>query len=255
MRAAAAACVWTALWSWAGMQAALSVEDVQWRRVLFEESLFTHTVMQTSRQLSSVTLCGAACMRQDWCNLWCRDPPTTCLLTSLIVSGSYQPSEPYGARTCYTRSRGLDMAYGANITSSPPYNEKKIPANLVNGFHTGIIQSLALVVDISNTTGDAWFLLDLGDTRTVSEVMLVAQLRSSYDNGGKVSRFRDVEVKVGDVQESGDFTSYTLLGTFQGPALRGERVTLRPPAPLEGRYVSIQKKSPGDFTMAHLEIY
>ncbi|XP_050712177.1 uncharacterized protein LOC126996097 [Eriocheir sinensis] len=250
MRVVAAACVWLALWAWASMLqgwAAAGAEEMQWRRVVVEESWFKKSVLQTSQQLSSVTLCGAACMRHDWCRLWCRTAPTHCLLTSLIVSGSYQPSEAHDALTCYT-SRESEMAFGANITSSPGL-DYGLPKNLVGGVYTNHFRSSSLVTSATES-GGAWFLVDLGVSRTISEVLLIPHLRS----GTTSKRFQDIEVKVGDVQEAGNFTSYTLLGTFKGPGMDGQEVTLRPHASITGRYVSIQRTSSGYLQIGHLEI-
>lgn len=121
MQVAAAACVWATLWGMAVLLQGWAVaggEERRWRRVLVEEPWSQQRrVKLESLQLSSVTLCGAACMRQDWCRLWCRSSPAQCLLTFLFVSGSYQPSEPHEALTCYT-AREPGMAFGADVTSS-----------------------------------------------------------------------------------------------------------------------------------------
>ncbi|XP_050724698.1 uncharacterized protein LOC127002683 [Eriocheir sinensis] len=223
------------------------VEDAAlWRGVSVESSWLKTTVTQTPRNLSLIP-CGAACMRQDWCRLWCHEAPRGCLLTSLTASASYTPAQPVGALTCYT-SRPPDLAVGATITSSPPdYVDKRHKENLVDGIYGGAMSDCAKVNAFDGTT--AWFLLDIGASVPVTEVILVAQ-----PNSNAPSHLRDVEVRVGDVQMAGDFTTYQLLGTFPGPAVPEQTIVLRPAPPLTGRYVSIQRTTTETLQIAHLEI-
>lgn len=217
-----------------------------WKNVLVESSWFKETVVQTPRNLSFI-VCGAACMRHDWCRLWRHDEPRGCLLTSLTVSESYQPSEPEGALSCYT-SRPPELAAGASITSSPHHHSEIKPRNnLVDGIYSGDIYDAARVEPTSEVF--AWFLVDLGVVVPISEVVLVAQPNSNSER-----YFRDIEVRVGNVQTSGVFMSYSLLGTFAGPGEPEQTVVLRPSAPLSGRYVSIQRTTDGSLQIAHLEI-
>lgn len=248
MRVAAATCVWAAVWLCGGALRgciATGVEEQLWRRVLVEPSWFDNTV-RTARQLSPVTACGTACMRLSWCQLWCPVPPTQCLLAALIVSGSYRPSQELTARTCYT-AREAEMAFGASITSSDnDYNRAK--EKLVDGVFRGNVWDCA-AVRADNVT-DPWFLVDLGFPRRVSKVVLKAQ-----PNEHAEARFSGTEVKVGDVKQAGNFTSYTLLGRVEAPLVSGQEVTLRPPSPLPGRYVSIQRTDASILQIAHLEIF
>lgn len=250
MRLVAATCVWAAVVVGAAVvQAWVTADEGErlWQRVLVENSWFRSIVQQKSQQLSSVTMCGAACMRQDWCHLWCRAAPTQCLLTSLIVSGSYRPSQLQDVLTCYT-NRKPDMAFGAGITSSPPRDDIRVIENLVDGVFLGDVKNCA-VVERDNSS-NPWFLVDLGVDRLVSKVVLKAQPSDLAE-----SRMSGVEVKVGDVEEAGNFTSYTLLGTFNDSLVAGQEVTLLPPAPLRGRYVSIQRTNTRYMQIAHLEIF
>lgn len=250
MRVVAAACVWAALWvgvrlQWVG--SANGVEEELWRRVQVEQSWFKSYVEKTTLELSSLMQCGVACMRHDWCRLWCHTPPTKCLLTSLIVSGSYRPSDPLTARTCYT-NREPEMVFGANITSSPEYDAQRVRENLVDGVFAGLVRNCATVKPDNDTK--SWFLVDFGTERLVSRVVLIAQ-----PNDAAVSRFPGLEVRVGNEEQAGNFTSYTLLGVFMDPVVGGEVVVLQPSAPLLGRYVSIQKTNNDMLQIAHLEIF
>lgn len=105
-------------------------------------------------------------------------------------------------------------------------------------------------VEAAGESGGTWFLVDLGVRRTISEVVLVPHVRAE----NSAERFKDIEVKVEDIEEAGSFASYTLLGTFKGPEMDGEEVKLRSNAPLTGRYVSLQKTSSGYLQIGHLEI-
>lgn len=250
MLLAATACVWAAVMVGAAVVQRWGTADEEerlWLRVLVEKTWFTNFVEEKSQQLSSVTLCGAACMRHDWCTLWCRAAPNHCLLTSLIVSGSFQPSQLHNVLTCYT-SRGPEMAFGAGITSSPPIDAIRVKENLVDGVFRGDVRNCA-VVERDNSS-NPWFLVDLRIDRFVSKVVLKAQPTDLAE-----SRMSGIEVKVGDVEETGDFTSYTLLGTFSDSLVAGQEVALISPAPLRGRYVSIQRTDTRLMQIAHLEIF
>ncbi|XP_050687361.1 uncharacterized protein LOC126980948 [Eriocheir sinensis] len=217
-----------------------------WRHVLVEPPWLKTTVTQTPRNLSLIP-CGAACIRQDWCRLWCHEAPRGCLLTSLTASASYEPAQPDGALSCYT-SRPPDLTVGANITSSPHFHpDIKRRENLVDGIFSSDMYDCAIVNTDNGVT--PWFLLDLGATVPVSEVVLVTQ-----PNEKAPYFFKDVEVRVGDVEMSGDFTTYQLLGTYPGPAQPEQTVVLRPAAPITGRYVSIQRTTVPALQIAHLEI-
>lgn len=217
-----------------------------WRRVLVESSWFRGSVVQAQKNLS-LMMCGAMCMRHDWCQLWCHDQPHDCLLTSLIASASYRPLQADKSLfVCYT-SKKFDFVVGSKVTSSDSIDDRRIRENLVDGIFTGNRYNSACVVQDNATT--AWFLVDLGVPRLVSEVVLMAQ-----PNEKASTYFRDIEVQVGDVPETGNFSSYTLLGTFVGPGTSHQEVVVRPRVPLTGRYVSIQKMSDDLLQIAHLEI-
>ncbi|XP_050724696.1 uncharacterized protein LOC127002682 [Eriocheir sinensis] len=240
-------CLVSGLWWVVAAATTEGVEDAAlWRGVSVESSWLKTTVTQKQRNLSLIP-CGAVCMRQDWCSLWCHEAPRGCLLTSLTASPSYTPAQPDGALSCYT-SQPPDLAVGAAITSSPQHHvDKKQKENLVDGIYGGDIEDCAIVV--TGGGAFAWFLLDLGAAYPVSEVLLVAQ-----PNTNVVHYFRDIEVRVGSVQMSGDFTTYQLLGTFTGIADPEQTIVLRPAAPITGRYVSIQRTTDNYLQIAHLEI-
>lgn len=239
-------CFVSGLW-WIVAAAAEGGRDVElWRRISLESSWLQPSIRQTPRNLSLIP-CGAVCMRQDWCHLWCHEAPRECLLTSLTASASYKPAQPVGALSCYT-SHLPDLAVGAAITSSPHYHvDVKQRENLVDGIYGGEILDCALVVTGGGAL--AWFLLDLGAAYPISEVLLVAQ-----PNTNVVHFFRDIEVRVGSVQMAGDFTTYQVLGTFTGIAEPEQTIVLRPAAPITGRYVSIQRTTDNHLQIAHLEI-
>lgn len=221
-------------------------ETALWRSISVESSWLQSAVTQTPRNLSLI-LCGAACMRQEWCSLWCHEAPRECLLTSVIASASYKPAQPVGALSCYT-THLPDLAVGAAITSSPPrYADQRHKENLVDGIYGGLMSDCARVEALDATT--PWFLLDIGASVPVNEVILVAQ-----PNSNAPKHLGDVEVRVGDVQMAGDFTTYQLLGTFPGPAVPEQTVVLRPAPPLTGRYISIQRATTETLQIAHLEI-
>lgn len=217
-----------------------------WRLVSVELSWFKESVVQIPKNLSLIR-CGVECMKVDWCRLWRHDEPNACLLTSLIVSASYQPSQPDGALLCYT-GRKPEYTTQAVITSSKHHHTSiKKRTNLVDGIYSGDIYDAALVESGSGVF--AWFLLDFGSVVPISEVTLVAQ-----PNTNSYKYFRDIEVRVGNTQASGNFASYTMFGSFAGPGEPEQFVVLRPATPLSGRYLSVQRTTDDWLQIAHIEV-
>ncbi|MPC54318.1 hypothetical protein E2C01_048227 [Portunus trituberculatus] len=217
---------------------------VMWRRVMVESSWLSKRIV-LSRMNLSLTLCGSTCMRTDRCQLWCLDQPPQCLLSPIIVSGSYRPSQSGGALLCYT-SRRLNFAVHASITSTGNVDRERVADNLLDGVYNGL-QSQSAFAKVEGEK--CWFLVDLSVERVISEVVLIAPHR----NSSRISRFRNIIVKVGDV--AGNFSSYIHLGSFRGPGYPHQEVVLRPSSPLTGRYVLILKTSlNNDLQIAHLEI-
>lgn len=215
-----------------------------WQKMLVDPTLFTSTVRQTSRVLRRL-ICGVLCAQKSWCSLWCFAELTQCQLTDLIVSPSYIPPNTTGALLCYTRIR-KDIVVGATVVSS--YTGWRNPKVLANGYYTNDIYECSRLFPQSY---GAWFQFDLHSVFTVSEVTLKAdkdELGSTF--------FADFEVRVGmsSMSSSGNFSSFTLLGTYVGPGLPNETVVLRSAEPLTGRYVSIQRKTYEKLMICHLEI-
>lgn len=95
----------------------------------------------------------------------------------------------------------------------------------------------------------SWFQFDLHSVFPVAEVTLKAaheKMESTF--------FADFEVRVGMSSMSGNFSSFTLLGTYVGPGVPNETVVLRSAEPITGRYVSIQRKTYARLMICHLEI-
>lgn len=240
----AAALAWAMLCAWAAVFRATEAGDmVLWRRVLVNSSWVKGRNSHIEKSLP-LTLCGTACLRDDLCHLWCHIQPRECLLTALIVSGSYQPSQENNTLSCYT-SRQPEFAAGASITHSRFHNSNRPPANLVDGVFRS--KSIDLAACQSQSGVNAWFLVDLGVTRLISEVLVMTAYHGS-------SRLQSFDVKVGDLQEDGDFSSYMLLGSYNETVVTVHEIVLRPPAPIAGRYVSIQKLDGTSLVIAHLEI-
>ena len=240
----AAVWAWVMLWAWI-VRGFEGVDEMMFGRVLLENFWLKRASTSEWRNSSGVVLCGSQCMGVEWCQLWCLLQGRECVLTSLVVSGSYQPLQSDNTRVCYT-SRRPDFAVGSAIFSSPLYDDDRVKENLVDGIYNWHVMASSIVVPDNAT---AWFLVDLGVSRRVSEVLLMAQ-----PNDMARYYFQDLEVRVGNVQETGNFTSYALLGTFGGPGEASEVVVMRPPAPLKGRYVSIQRMTESRLQISHLEI-
>ncbi|CAL4105072.1 unnamed protein product, partial [Meganyctiphanes norvegica] len=89
----------------------------------------------------------------------------------------------------------------------------------------------------SDQVTGAWFVVDLGETRWVNGVRITAM-----NNSWAGQYFSNVEVRIGgSLVTTGDFSPYTLLGQFTGPATPGQEVLVQPVVPAEGRFIYVQR--------------
>nr|XP_053639694.1 uncharacterized protein LOC128693852 [Cherax quadricarinatus] len=232
-------------WFLATVQQALG-EDLQlWRSVNVESSWFISSITQQNYSITT-TRCAWTCASLDWCSLWCHDGVLGCQLTNLIVSGSHQTNQTTNVRFCYTAHSLLpEYAFGASITSTAPVDSTRVLKNLIDGVYN-LIESSCFCTSYGF---QPWFLLNLKRPVYVSTVLLIAQ-----NNVYAQSQFLKIEVRVGSTQQAGNFTSYTLLGTFPGPGKVGQIVTLKSSQPILGQYVSVQSMSTIYFLVCHIEI-
>lgn len=228
------------------LQAKAAMYLQRWTLVYLSSSHFNgSTVQKESRALSTALSCAMHCNSLSWCSVWCLETVSACHVSSLIVGGSVLE---IGADVvkCYTKNYP-EYAFGATIywpigSIDLPHRVKE---NLVDGVYDGSVDSCA----ITDLVVKPWFLLDLGTPRSVREVVLIAEPDEDV-----VSSFQNFEVKVGQRMELGDFSTYTLLGKFEGPSNVSQTVILTAPYPITGQYVSIQMIYNGTFQICHLEI-
>ncbi|KAK3874743.1 hypothetical protein Pcinc_020340 [Petrolisthes cinctipes] len=199
--------------------------------------------------------CGQACTRQDWCKLWCADSSsdTPCILSNIVVMPSYNELNTADALTCYT-SRPKDHATNAVITAGQQVIEKPlmVKENLVDGIYSYYKDER---FSTRKSASDKWFVLDFGRNVSFQHVVLYAQ-----EGNNAVYQFRDVEVRVGNVEVTtppSGFTDYVLFGFFQGRASPGQVVDLWSPNLVWARFVSVQmlRDNGYGFQLGHVEVF
>lgn len=238
----------------AGILGAVLVRDATsgdlmlWRSVSVNSSrLSSENVLRDTRSLKSAVPCALACDRVPWCELWCIDASQNCLLSSLIVVGSFQDEDAQDILNCYT-SRRPEYALGSSIYwngACPTSCLQRSKENLVDGVYNGDIDTCAR----TKYQEKPWFLLDLGTPKRVQEVTLTAQ-----PNTAASKHFRNIEVRVGQEYVEEDFSSYSYLGKFEGEGSQSLTVALRAPTPITGQFVSIQIFNKTFFQLCHLEV-
>lgn len=141
----------------------------------------------------------------------------------------------------------MTLASGSPI--NPAYPDR-VATNLINGVYGYALQECYL----SNFVPNPYILVDLQIVKPIDTVIVRGQNSSNI-----AVHFQNIEVRIGNVSSSGDFSEYSLLGTFVGPTnITNLEVQFGLSTPsLYGRFVSVQMMVPGGFQMqvCKLDIY
>ena len=83
---------------------------------------------------------------------------------------------------------------------------------------------------------DPWILYDFGKVVKIQKVIIKTRYEPGYP-----AEFTNVEVRVGKMSVSGDFSQYTLVDHYTEIAANAEVVVFERSKPLHGQYVSVQR--------------
>ena len=120
-----------------------------------------------------------------------------------------------------------------------------MPINLLDGvYHYGISTA-----HLKGTTSP-YILVDLGEKLFVRKINLYAPPGPAAS-----TRFAQISVRLGNVAQTGDFSSYVQCGYFEGPGNPNEIFSIEVNLPLPYRFVSAQKYTLDQFMVTHLQIY
>lgn len=193
-------------------------------------------------------LCSNACLRRQWCQVWCRSSPSLCTFYSAVVMPTYQDIFLDGALPCYTR-RPRDYATGAQVSGGREAFGTNM-STLVDGIYDHQQPSC---FKTRRREKHQWFLLDLGAPRVFSHVRLRAQ-----PNQRANIMFTDLEVRVGEdlVNAPENISLYRIFGKFIGAGHPDQEVDLVSRWPVQARFVSVQRHYDGEnLQVCHVEVF
>lgn len=212
----------------------------------------TYSTLSIPPGASHTLRCSSGCAALPWCHVWCHDAVAKeCLFSNIFVMPDYEETNATDAYPCYT-ARPRSLVSRATIESSREATMSyplRVKENLLDGYYvTGNMNGCLFL----KGGRFPWFLLDFGGLVSFQHVRIVVQ------TGKRAPEFNNVEVRTGTspVSPLGDFSSYTFLAKFVGPATRNQVVAFDSPSPVAARFVSVQKTSEqGMFQPCHVEVY
>ena len=96
-----------------------------------------------------------------------------------------------------------------------------------------------------------YFVVDLGAVYQIIFISLLSEFSIEAHN-----TFHDLETRVGNISQAGDFSSYKQLDYFVGPGTANMWYTIKPPQATYARFVSVQHMVDGKqrMVLAHVNI-
>lgn len=155
---------------------------------------------------------------------------------------------------CWTDKTSTNFILSENVTISGSANKPEYPLRVVENLIDGLYGRTMNECYLSMYVPNPYLLLDFSIRQHVSVVHVRGQ------NSDNIAiHFESIEVRIGNTSSSGDFSSYELIGIYEGPTnivdldvTFGNKHDIR-----FGRYISIQMMLVGGFEMqvCHLEVY
>ncbi|KAF2368967.1 Galactose-binding domain-like [Trinorchestia longiramus] len=186
-----------------------------------------HPYTLLEQLLLSASQCAQLCMRRS-CIAMVHNADQECHL----VVGEGHVSPPSALFRCCVEVPITNVALGKPCSASSVYANYP-PSEATNG----IFQEVGKFFHSSNTKPFPFLVVDLGTLYAIEAVMLMPRLTTYAD------RFKDIEIRAGVTEEKGpDFSSYTLLAHFPGPAPNPVTWMVKNlTETVQGRYVSVQR--------------
>ena len=233
--------------------------EKNFREVFLDETWLQNAKTTNSQTVSPVitrsvisTVPSALCVTISWCRIICQNEVDNFLMSDIFVLPFVNDRHGNNALKCWTLSRGssFDLNTVSVVAHSPTFTKfpNRIPENLLDEIFN-FQNRQCWVADYSN---NPYVLFDLQTLTTISRVTIVGQ------NGlNIVNHFRKIEIRLGNSSVTGnDFSSYTLLGYYDGTPSPNIIFEAMPLNPQVGRFLAIQRLSTTDrLQVCHLEIY
>ena len=183
-------------------------------------------------------------------NVICKEDDGKFVLFDLVLEPFLYLSSTEPVRKCWTkRLRGdFSSLSGVSFTASRdvPWMPAKKMSNLMDGFYNSIHGFLA-----ASHTENPYFVVDLG---AVYQIIFISYLSDFTSTAPE--HFHDLDTRVGNTSQAGDFSSYKQLDYFVGPGTPNMWHTIKPPQATYARFVSVQHMVDGNqiMTLAHISI-
>ena len=212
----------------------------------FEKGIFVSTV-----STETVVIAAAACHSFSSCTLFCQENDGTYTFWRIIADPFLENDGQETTKKCWTsEDRGSIIPQLTGVSASarnlhPSFPERNAN-NLIDGVYNGNADGTAMV-----RGANAYILLDLGQEVLMRRI----KIRPPYSLFN-LGRFAAFNVLLGNTPQTFDFSTYELLGHYEGPYDSLEFVyivDLEPPR--SGCYVSIQRTVLGDFQIGNVQIY
>ena len=196
---------------------------------------------------------SASCANIHWCRIIYQHGSDIFTMLDIFVLPFTDKGAGANSFKCWTLSRGkaLDLISVTviRVSALDGSNPTRIAANLLDGIYTFSMNECW----ITDVVLKPYVLYDLQTITTVSKVMVMAQKKNYLTD-----LFGNIEIRFGTTVVAGnDFSSYTLLGYYDGTPDYNEIYEAIPSIPASGRYLSIQRIDAVavDVQICHLEIY
>ena len=183
-------------------------------------------------------------------NVICKEDDGKFALFNLVLEPFLGLSSTEPVRKCWTkRLRGdFSSLSGVNFTASSDVSwlPGRKMSNLMDGFHNYKYS------DLANTRAqNPYFVVDLG---AVYQIIFISYLSDFTSDTPEY--FHDLDTRIGNTSQAGNFSSYKQLDYFVGPGTPNMWHTIKPPKVTYARFVSVQHMVDGNqiMTLAHVNI-
>ena len=213
----------------------------------YSEDNLGYRVVLSCRNLQCATI---RCESTENRNVICKEDDGTFIIIDMLLEPFLYSSSTEPVRKCWTRRLRGDFSSlsGVSFTATKKigWMPSRRMANLMDGFFFSRHGNLG-----GSIAENPYFVVDLG---AVYQIMFISYLSDFTSDAPEY--FHDLDTRVGNTSQAGDFSSYKQLDYFVGPGTPSMWHTIKPPQATYARFVSVQHMVVGNQIMmlAHVNI-
>lgn len=215
-----------------------SADRQRWNPTKVSVSTIAKPTLVSENYAGGYIQAALVCAWAEWCHAFCEENPGEFVLMDMfVVALNEDPAGP-PFLNCFTDREKRNILTGqSNVTihdASAVFSQfyQRKPVNLLDGYFDKDRDNAYL----SDPGTNNFVVFDLGSTFKVRSVTVQAE-----PGPMATQRFKEIQVRVGNTPQTGDFSSYTLIGYMPGAASGPSHEFKTPnPEPVPGRYVSVQ---------------